>query len=117
MKRRIPFIRKQTIGENVLYTLVFVVVYLVPIFNSFMMAEEHIDFYNKVFRAWSIITPYLGLFLFNNYILIRFLLNKGYGLWYFVAALFSATSVFVLIEMLERYHIYSGRKPFDVQSA
>lgn len=107
MKRRIPFIRKQTIGENVLYTLVFVVVYLVPIFNSFMMAEEHIDFYNKVFRAWSIITPYLGLFLFNNYILIRFLLNKGYGLWYFVAALFSATSVFVLIEMLERYHIIS----------
>ena len=107
MKRRIPFIRKQTIGENVLYTLVFVAVYLVPIFNSFMMAEEHIDFYNKVFRAWSIITPYLGLFLFNNYILIRFLLNKGYVLWYVVSAFVSVTAVFVLIETLERFHIIS----------
>ena len=107
MKRRIPFIRKQTIGENVLYTLVFVVVYLIPIFNSFMMAEEHLDFYNKVFRAWSIITPYLGLFLFNNYILIRFLLNKGYVLWYVVSAFVSVTAVFVLIETLERFHIIS----------
>ena len=107
MKHKTPLIRKQTIGENVLYTLVFVVVYLIPIFNSFMMAEEHIDFYNKVFLAWSIITPYLGLFLFNNYILIRFLLNKGYTLWYVITAFVSVTAVFVLIEMLERYHIIS----------
>ena len=107
MKRKIPLIRKQTIGENVLYTLVFVAVYLIPIFNSFMMAEEHIDFYNKVFRAWSIITPYLGLFLFNNYILIPLLLNKGYGLRYVLTAFTSVTAVFVAIELLERYHIIS----------
>lgn len=102
-----PIIRKQTIGENVLYTFVFVAIYLIPILNSLMMAEEHIDFYNKVFLAWSIITPYLGLFLFNNYILIRFLLNRGYIFWYVVVATVVTTLVFAFIESLERLHIIS----------
>ena len=107
MKHKTPLIRKQTIGENVLYTLVFVAVYLIPIFNSFMMAEEHIDFYNKVFLAWSIITPYLGLFLFNNYILIRFLLNKGHIFWYVISAFATIITVFTFIEFLEQHHIIS----------
>lgn len=102
-----PLIRKQTIGENVLYTLVFIAVYLIPIFNSFLMAEEHIDFYNKVFLAWSIITPYLALFLFNNYILIPLLLNKGRAFWYVVAAFGTTTAAFTIIELLESYHIIS----------
>ncbi len=107
MKFKTPLIRKQTIGENVLYTLVFVAVYLIPIFNSFLMAEEHIDFYNKVFLAWSIITPYLVLFLINNYILIRFLLNKGRYMWYVVASLSVITTVFTTIELMERNLIIS----------
>lgn len=107
MKHKTPFIRKQTIGENVLYTLVFVAVYLIPIFNSFMMAEEHIDFYNKVFLAWSIITPYLVLFLFNNYILIRFLLNRGKIFWYVVSAFSVVIAVFTTIEFMERNLIIS----------
>lgn len=107
MKHKTPLIRKQTIGENVLYTLVFVAVYLIPIFNSFLMAEEHIDFYNKVFLAWSIITPYLVLFLFNNYILIRFLLNKGKILWYVIAAFSVIIATFITIEGLERNLIIS----------
>ena len=107
MKRKVPLIRKQTIGENVLYTLVFVAVYLIPILNSFLMAEEHIDFYNKVFLAWSIITPYLVLFLFNNYVLIPLLLNRGYVFRYVVAVFTVVTSVFVFIEALERWHIIS----------
>lgn len=107
MKLKTPLIRKQTIGENVLYTLVFVAVYLIPIFNSFLMAEEHIDFYNKVFLAWSIITPYLALFLFNNYVLIPLLLNKGRILWYVVAAFSVVTIAFTFIEFMERAHIIS----------
>lgn len=107
MKLKTPLIRKQTIGENVLYTLVFVAVYLIPIFNSFLMAEEHIDFYNKVFLAWSIITPYLVLFLINNYILIRFLLNKGRYMWYVIASLSIITTVFTTIELMERNLIIS----------
>ena len=107
MKFKTPLIRKQTIGENVLYTFVFVAVYLIPIFNSFLMAEEHIDFYNKVFLAWSIITPYLVLFLFNNYILIPFLLNKGRIFWYVVSAFSVVTAAFTIIEFMERAHIIS----------
>ena len=107
MKFKTPRIRKQTIGENVLYTLVFVAVYLIPILNSFLMAEEHIDFYNKVFLAWSIITPYLALFLFNNYVLIPLLLNKGRILWYVVAAFSVVTIAFTFIEFMERAHIIS----------
>ena len=100
-------ITKQIIGENVLYAFVFVSVYLIPILNSFMMAEEHLDFYNKVFLAWSIITPYLGLFLFNNYVLIPLLLNRGRAAWYVASVLVVTTSVFAFIELLERYHIIS----------
>ena len=107
MKIKKPQISKQIIGENVLYAFVFVSVYLIPILNSFMMAEEHVDFYNKVFLAWSIITPYLGLFLFNNYVLIPLLLNKGRAAWYVVAVAVVVTSVFAFIETLERYHIIS----------
>ena len=107
MRLKKPLIRKQIIGENVLYALVFASVYLIPILNSFMMAEEHIDFYNKVFLAWSIITPYLGLFLFNNYVLIPLLLNRGRAAWYVVAVAIVVTSVFAFIESLERHHIIS----------
>ena len=115
MKRRAPFIRKQTIGENVLYGLVFIAIYLIPIFNSFLMAEEYVDFYNKVFLAWSIITPYLVLFLINNYILLRFLLNRGHIFWYIVVALALSTATFGIIEYLERIHFISdGHTGFGV---
>lgn len=107
MRRKVPLIRKQTIGENVLYTLVFIAIYLIPIFNSFMMAEEYIDFYNKVFLAWSIITPYLALFLFNNYIMIPFLFNRGHILWYLAVATTVSSATFGIIESLEQYHFLS----------
>ncbi len=107
MKRKIPLIRKQTIGENVLYTLVFTAIYLIPIFNSFLMAEESVDFYNKVFLAWSIITPYLALFLFNNYILTPLLLNRGYIFWYLFVAISTSTATFGIIEYLEQHHFIS----------
>ena len=107
MKRKVPLIRKQTIGENFLYALVFIAVYLIPILNSFLMAEENVDFYNKVFLAWSIITPYLALFLINNYILIPFLLNRGRILWYVITAFTVTTVAFALIESLEQYHVIS----------
>ena len=107
MKHKTPLIRKQTIGENVLYTLVFIAIYLIPILNSFLMAEEHIDFYNKVFLAWSIITPYLVLFLLNNYILINFILNKGYIFGYVITAFSVSTITFAVIELLEKNLIIS----------
>jgi LytS/YehU family sensor histidine kinase len=66
-----------------------------------------VDFYNKVFLAWSIITPYLVLFLFNNYVLIPLLLNRGHIFKYVVAAFAVVTSVFIFIESLERWHIIS----------
>ena len=107
MKRKVPLIRKQTIGENSLSAPVFIAVYLIPILNSFLMAEENVDFYNKVFLAWSIITPYLALFLINNYILIPFLLNRGRILWYVITAFTVTTVAFALIESLEQYHVIS----------
>ena len=43
--------RKQTVGENLLYVMVWAAIILVPVLNSQMMSELHISFEN-VLIAW-----------------------------------------------------------------
>ncbi len=70
--------RKQTIGENLLYVMVWLVIILVPILNSQMMSELRIDFDN-VLTAWQQILPYLIIFLVHNGIFApRYMLRHKY---------------------------------------
>ena len=50
--------KKQTIGENLLYVMVWSAIILVPVLNSLMMSELHVSWEN-VLIAWRKIAPYL----------------------------------------------------------
>ena len=54
--------RKQTVGENLLYVMVWAAIILVPVLNSQMMSELHISFEN-VLIAWRQIAPYFIIFI------------------------------------------------------
>lgn len=76
---------KPTIGENVLYFMVWMAVILVPILNSKMMSEEHIYLVNLL-TVWSKLLPYVVIFAIHNYILIpTLLIKRRYILYLFVS--------------------------------
>lgn len=104
MRLKVPLIRKQIIGENLVYSGIWAVVYLIPIMNSTLMSEAQIDF-SKVFLAWGKITPYFILFLLNNQLFIRFQLNRGRISWYLLTCLLVICGTFGAIEVYEQWRI------------
>lgn len=85
-------VRKQTIGENLLYVMVWLAIILVPVLNSQMMSEMHVSLQN-VLIAWRQISPYLIIFLVHNIVLApRFALKRRY-----VAYVLSDLAFIVLI--------------------
>lgn len=75
--------KKQAIGENLLYLMVWSAIILVPVLNSLMMAELHVSFEN-VLIAWRQISPYLLIFFVHNTILApRYMLRHKY--WKYIA--------------------------------
>ena len=97
-------VRKQIIGENLVYSVVWAAVYLIPIMNSTLMSEEHISL-TKVLIAWIKISPYFALFLINNQILIRFLLMKHRYIWYLLTSFVLLGTTFGCIEWYEQWSI------------
>ena len=57
--------KKQAIGENLLYVMVWTAIILVPVLNSQMMSEMHVNLEN-VLTAWRYIAPYLIIFLIQD---------------------------------------------------
>lgn len=88
---------KPTIGENVLYLLVWATVLLVPILNSKMMSEEHIYLVN-LFTAWSKLLPYILIFIINNSILVPHLLFKRRYIAYIVITVAMLVALFFTLE-------------------
>lgn len=68
-------------GENMVYSLVWIVVFLIPIMNAQLMSETHTDF-NKVVISWGKIAPYFIIFIVNNVLLApKLLLRNRYWLY------------------------------------
>ena len=100
MKVNLP--RKQTLGENLLYFLVWLAVLLVPVLNSEMLTDLHVDLDDLV-RAWRRIGPYLLLFLIHNaWIAPRLLLRRKY-VRYFIVDLMAIVAIFSIVDVYERY--------------
>lgn len=94
--------RKQTIGENLLYVMVWSAIILVPVLNSQMMSEMHVNIEN-VLIAWRQIAPYLLIFCVHNAILApRYMLRHRYWKYLFLNILL-ITGVFALIYLYELY--------------
>ena len=76
---------KPLIGENLIYFMVWSLVLLVPILNSKMMAEEHVQLVN-ILTAWSKVLPYIIIFTINNFLLApKLLLRRRYMLYLMVS--------------------------------
>ena len=92
--------RKQTIGENLLYVMVWSAIILVPVLNSQMMSEMHINLEN-VLIAWRQIAPYLIIFLIHNSLLApHYMLRHKYGK-YLVLNIALIVTVFWLVDFYE----------------
>lgn len=95
-------IRKQAIGENLIYWAVWLVVYLIPIMNAKLMSELHVDF-GKVLTAWIKITPFFMLFLIHNQFLAKLLIKKKRHIITYLLSSFVLVSItFALIDVYER---------------
>lgn len=103
--------RKQAIGENLLYLMVWSAIILVPVLNSQMMSEMHINFENLLI-AWQQIAPYLIIFLIHNCFLApRYMLRRKYGK-YLLLNLALIIGVFWLVELYEE-HLMLNISPKD----
>lgn len=94
------FFKNWTLGENMLYTLVWIVVFLIPIMNSQLMSEHVVDF-DKVIISWGKIAPYFIIFIVNTTILApRLLLRNRYWL-YSILLLVLLFTIFGVIEIFD----------------
>ena len=105
-------VKKQTtIGENLLYVLVWSAIILVPVLNSEMMEELHISLEN-VLLAWRKIFPYLIVFIVHNYLIApRFIFRHQYGRY----LAFDLLLIVVVFGCLNLYEHYFVARSFDLE--
>ncbi len=110
-KLRIKLFTKGVLGENMLYTVIWLGIYLVPLLNSSLMAE---DFnINNLIVAWLKITPFFIVFLTHNLLVSRLLLEIKY-IRYMVAVTALVTITFTGIELYQQYiegHLFANVDP------
>lgn len=94
--------RKQHIGENLLYFLVWSAIILVPVMAAKMLGHEHVQLEN-VLISWRKISPYLILFLIHNTLLARKLLLKHRYIAYTIADLLLVTLIFGIVDIYEQH--------------
>lgn len=94
-------IRKQVIGENALYLVIWLCVFLVPFMNAGLMSEEVID-WRASMLSWLKILPFFLLFLLNHYVLFRYLHRRPLHWVYYLLTTLIVVGLFVLIELYER---------------
>lgn len=92
--------KKHALGENLLYLLVWSAIILVPVLNSQMLSELHVNL-DEAWIVWRQIIPYLVIFLIHNHLIApRYLLKKRYALYLLTNVIF-VTIVFVIIDFYQ----------------
>ena len=86
------YYKKQKIGENLLYVMVWLAILLVPILNSKMMSEVHVSFSN-ILIAWQQIAPYLFIFIIHNAFIVRYVTRHQYTRYVIVDVLFISVAI------------------------
>ncbi len=92
--------KKHALGENLLYLLVWSAIILVPVLNSQMLSELHVNL-DEAWIVWRQIIPYMVIFLIHNHLIApRYLLKKRYAL-YLLSNVIFVTIVFVIIDFYQ----------------
>ena len=92
--------RNWRLGENMLYTLVWVTIFLIPFMNAQLMSETVVDF-NKVIISWGKIAPYFLIFIVNTTILAPQLLLRNRYWLYSILLLAMLFAIFGTIEICD----------------
>jgi two-component sensor histidine kinase len=104
--------RKQFVLENLIYLVIWIVVFADPVFRS--TAQGDTDFYP--IAIWHVVMPFFALFLLNNYLLVPKLLFRKHYAKYILAALiaifiFAAYPYVNRIDKITPPHIHQHDKP------
>lgn len=97
-------IRKQVIGENGLYLVIWISVFLVPFMNAGLMSEEIVDFRASLL-SWLKILPFFLLFLLNQWVLFRYLHRSRLYWVYYLVSVVLIVGIFTLLEYYEQSDI------------
>lgn len=95
--------KKQAIGENLLYVMVWLAIILVPVLNSQMMSERHVSLEN-VLTTWRKIAPYLTIFLVHNAVIARHYLIRHQYWKYLFCDLLLIISAFWIVDLYEQHY-------------
>ena len=93
-------LKNLSLGENMVYGLVWAAIFLIPFMNAHLMSEE-INNLDNVIISWGKISPYFLVFLLNNYILAPYLLLRHRYVWYAICLLAVVGAIFGTIEVLD----------------
>ncbi len=97
-------IRKQVIGENALYMVIWICVFLVPFMNAGLTSEQVIDL-REVILSWLKILPFFLIFLLNNWLLFRYLHRKHLYWIYYLVSILLIVGIFTMMELYEKSDI------------
>lgn len=97
-------IRKQVIGENALYMVIWVCVFLVPFMNAGLTLEDNIDL-REVVLSWLKILPFFLIFILNTWVLFRYVHRKHLYWVYYLVTIVLIVGVFTMMELYEQSDI------------
>ena len=93
--------KKMLFSENLFYSLVWIVVFLVPILNSALLANEYNI--NDILLSWIRILPYFIVFAIHNTFIARQLLLRKRYVAYAITTVVLLVTVFGGVEIYQRY--------------
>ena len=93
--------KKMLFSENLLYSIVWIVVFLIPILNSALLADEYNI--NNILISWIKISPYFFVFAIHNTFIARQLLLRKRYLAYIAATVSLLAAVFGGVELYQKY--------------
>ena len=92
---------KHAIGENLLYLLVWTAIILVPVLNSQMLSEMHVNL-EEAWIVWRQLIPYLTIFLVHNYLIApRYLLRRK-PIPYLLTNLVLVVTAFTIVHLYQQ---------------
>ena len=91
-------VRYWRLGENMLYTLVWTAIFLIPFMNAHLMSEAFVNF-GKVIISWGKIAPYFVIFMVNTTLLAPRLLLRHRYIAYSLLLLAMIFAIFGTIEI------------------
>lgn len=93
--------KKHALGENLLYLLVWTAIVLVPVLNSQMLSELHVNL-EEAWIVWRQLIPYLTIFLVHNYLIApRYLLRRK-PIPYLLTNLVLVVTAFTIVHLYQQ---------------